>query len=228
MPAPLSFLAMSLLAVFVIAPLPVLPASGGYDLRQVWAGVAWPRKIGVVAVFLVSLAVVYRAHAASVIATSELRQGHSASVLHAYRRIRRKHLRFFWLLFLLGILLPPIGFMAVPVIAAFFAPVIPIAVLENLTVSEALRRLDQLTKGGYGRVVLLFLIYLFLSLVAIGALFSGMDLVHSLRLPRVIGSATYLMGLLLLLFVSQLWMVALTLNYYDQRTRKEGWQPNQV
>ncbi len=210
-------LAVILMALFI------LPMQPGEPLREVWLAMdAWS-KVAVFVLFLAILAVIYRALAASVIAAAEIRSGRSVSVWQALGQVRRKQLRLFWLILLVSFFSVPAGRLA-PVIAlafAFFcAPAFPVAILENLGAIKALERGGQLAKGGQGRLALFFIVYLALGVAGVFAFIAVV-----IRLQDLVGNAWYtrpfpFLGFWVLLLVPQWYMVALTLNYLDQRLRK--------
>ncbi len=211
-----------LLAVLLMA-LVIVPMRPGESLREVWLATdAW-RKVAVTVLFLATLAVIYRALAASVFAAAEIRRGRSVSVLQALGHVRSKHLRLFWLILLVSFLAAPTGPLA-PVgglaFAFFCAPALPIAILEDLGAIKALQRAAQLAQGGQARLALVFFLYLALGVAGVFAL-----IVVVMRLQDLVGNAWYvrpfpLLGFWLLLLVPQWYMVTLTVNYFDQRLRK--------
>jgi len=211
-----------LLAVIVMALL-ILPLRPGESLREAWLAMNEWLKVAIFVLFLAILAVIYRALAASVFAASEIRSGRSVSVWHALRHVRRKQLRLFWLILLVSLVAAPAGRLA-PVIALAFgffcAPAFPVAILEDLGAIKALERGGQLAKGGQGRLALVF--FLYLALVVAGV-FAFIYVV--MRVQDLVGNAWYtrpfpLLGLWVILLIPQWYMVALTLNYFDQRLRK--------
>jgi Membrane domain of glycerophosphoryl diester phosphodiesterase len=103
---------------------------------------------------------------------------------------------------------------------------IPASLAENLTVHRALKRSSVLTKGGVGRI--------FVMLLLVGAVMTVIQyaiqipmfilLWHSRGVPtlttQVMASfGTFFSGS----FVLPIYSIALTLFYYDQRIRKEGY-----
>jgi len=211
-----------LLAVLLMAFV-IVPMRPGEPLREVWLAMdAW-RKLAVTVLFLATLAVVYRALAASVFAASEIRSGHSVSVWQALRHVRRKQLRLFWLILLVSIVAAPAGRLA-PVIALAFgffcAPAFPVAILEGLGAIKALERGGQLAKGGQGRLALVFFVYLVMVAAGVFAFIYAV-----MRVQDLVGNAWYtrpfpLLGFWVLLLIPQWYMVVLTVNYFDQRLRK--------
>src|SRR6266852_1174795 len=142
-----------LLAVLLMA-LVIVPMRSGESLLQVWLAMDEWRKLAVFVLFLATLAVVYRALAASVFAAAEIRSGHRVGVLQALGHVQRKHLRLFWLILLVSVLAAPAGPLA-PVgglaFAFFCAPAFPVAILENLGAIKrcsAAPRSPKAAKGG--------------------------------------------------------------------------------
>ncbi len=211
-----------LLAVLLMA-LVIVPMRSGESLLQVWLAMDEWRKLAVFVLFLATLAVVYRALAASVFAAAEIRSGHRVGVLQALGHVQRKHLRLFWLILLVSVLAAPAGPLA-PVgglaFAFFCAPAFPVAILESLGAIKALQRGAQLAKGGQARLALLF--FLYLALIVVGVV---VFVAVVMRLQVLSGNAWYvrpfpLLGFWLVLLIPQWYMVTLTLNYFDQRLRK--------
>jgi hypothetical protein len=160
-----------LLAVLLMA-LVIVPMRSGESLREIWFAMDEWRKLAVFVLFLATLAVMYRALAASVFAAAEIRSGRSVSVLQALGRVRRKQLRLFWLILLVSVLAAPVGPLALVIALAFAffcAPAFPVAILENLGAIKALQRGAQLAKGGQGRLALLFFLYLALVVAGVFA-----------------------------------------------------------
>lgn len=210
--------------VVIFTGLLVLPLGPGETLRDVWLAMEGWRKLAIAVLFLGMLAVIYRALAASAFAAAEIHCGRSVSVWEALRHVRRKQLRLFWLLLLASILTAPARQLAPFIVLAFgffCAPAFPVAILEDRKAIKALERGGQLAKGGQGRLALLYLLYVGL---VVGGVFAFINV--AMRLQYVIGSAWYarplpmLLGLWLILLIPQWYMVALTLNYFDQRQRQ--------
>src|SRR6266446_7641791 len=93
-------------AVILMALL-ILPMQPGETLRDVWLAMDEWRKVAVFVLFLGTLAVIYRALAASVFAAAEIRSGRSVSAWQALGQVRRKQLRLFWLILLVSLLAAP-------------------------------------------------------------------------------------------------------------------------
>jgi hypothetical protein len=210
-----ALLLMALIVNYVIAPHPE-----GTSLREVWLSMGFPQKLAVFAAFLASFAMQYRALAASVFATQEIRNGRGVGFLQAIGAVRRKQLRLFWMVMLAGILTGPLGLIVFPLLAFGFAPAFPVAILENMTAFAAIKRGDALTKGGHGRIALLVAMWLGLSLAAV---FGWVRLL--VMLEEHFGRPWFLrpvppLGFCLILLIPQWYMIALTLNYLEQRSRE--------
>jgi|UPI00036DF5B2 Membrane domain of glycerophosphoryl diester phosphodiesterase len=103
---------------------------------------------------------------------------------------------------------------------------IPGAVMEDLTVHRALKRSRVLTKGSIGRIFVMLLLVLAVMMVIQYAIQIPMFVLlwKSRGVPtlttRIVASfGTFLSGS----FVLPIYSIALTLFYYDQRIRKEGY-----
>lgn len=93
-----ALLLIALTVNYVIAPHPE-----DTPLREVWLGMGFLQKVAVFVAFLGSLAMQYRALAASVFATQEIRSGRSVGILRAIGAVRRKQLRLFWMVMLANV-----------------------------------------------------------------------------------------------------------------------------
>lgn len=128
-----------------------------------------------------------------------------------------------------------VGLMVILVVAAFFAALwwmlrwllaIPASLMEDLKVHRSLKRSAILTKGARGRI--------FIMLLLVGAVM--MVIQYALQIPlfflvfRNKGAITLTTQVVASLgssfsgaFVLPIYSIALTLFYYDQRIRKEGY-----
>jgi hypothetical protein len=211
-----AILLMALIVNYVIAPHPE-----GTPLREVWLGMSVLQRVGVLVLFLGTFAMEYRALAASAFATQEIRTGHSVGVLRAIGAVRRKQLRLFWMVMLASMLTGPLGLIVFPLLAFGTAPGFPVAILENMTAFAAIKRGDALAKGGHGRIALLVAMWLGLGIAGVFGLVSALVI-----LQERFGRPWFLrpvpaLGFWLILLIPQWYMIALTLNFLDQR-RREG------
>src|SRR5277367_1692979 len=208
----------------------VVPIQPGVPLVVVWAGMTVAQKSFVFLLFLACLTVVMWMLVASIFATRDIYEGRQVRVFHVLGCVRWKHLRLFWLQFFVGM------FSVGPLIAASLAlglacaPAIPVAALEDLGAFRSFRRSAALTKDGYGRIALLYLSYFGLLVawaVAFYALISALDRTSAQgALSRMLVRLCSLVSFWTLLLVPQLYMVALTRNYFDQRARSRELPPD--
>ncbi len=206
-----------LLVMALIMNYVVLPHPQGTPLVEVWRGTSFLQKVAVFVLFLANLAVQYRALAASVFATQEIRSGRSVGILQAIGAVRRKQLRLFWMVMLVSMLTGPLGLIVFPLLAFATAPAFPVAILENRSAFAAIKRGDALAKGGHGKVALLVAMWLGLAITAVFGWVSFL-----MMLEERFGRPWFLrpvppLGLWLILLIPQWYMIALTLNYLEQR-----------
>jgi hypothetical protein len=210
-----AILLVALIVTYVIAPHPE-----GTSLREIWLGMSVLPKVGVVVLFLGTFAVQYRALAASAFATQEIREGRSVGIVQAIRSVRRRQLRLFWMVMLASMLTGPLGLFLFPLLAFGASPGFPVAILENMTAFAAIKRGDALSKGGRGRIALLVAIWFGLLIVGVFGLVLLLSLVQE-RLGRPwFVRPVPLLGFWVLLLIPQWYMIALSLNYLDQRERQ--------
>ena len=101
-------------------------------------------------------------------------------------------------------------------------PAAPVAILENRKVLEALSVSEELSKGFWGRLFILFVVFVLLASTAGAVLFFLVGTARQVFGPglRVVGS--FAVGFTLFFVVVQWWAIAVTLHYYDVRQRKQG------
>ena len=105
---------------------------------------------------------------------------------------------------------------------------IPASVVENLKARAAIRRSIELTHGARGRI---FVLGLLIAVIQVGLiaitqfpfiLMVFNDLKHHTLLPVWIQIVQQFVNFLTTSFIGPMWATGLTLFYYDQRIRKEG------
>ena len=105
---------------------------------------------------------------------------------------------------------------------------IPSSVIEDLKARKAIRRSIELSKGSRGRifVLLMLILVLELGLVTITQLFFVVAMFaaakHRAEIPVWMQIAQQIVGFLTNTFIGPMYATGLTLFYYDQRIRKEG------
>lgn len=202
---------------YVIAPHPA-----GVPLREVFQGMGFLQKLAVVALFLVNIAVEYRALAASAFVTQEIWNGRSVRFWQAINSVRRKQLRLFWIVLLASFVTGPLGLIVGPILIFATAPGIPVAILEGKTAFAAIKRGDSLFKRDQGKVAILVILWLGIAIAAVVAWIRflmtledqfGQPLPLYLRLVPAI-------GFWLILLIPQLYVIALTLIYLERHKRE--------
>jgi hypothetical protein len=189
-------------------------------LQEIWRGMGVLQRVSFFVLFLGTFAAEYRALAASAFATQEIQSGRSVGIAQAFRSVRRKQLRLFWIVMLASMLTGPFGLMAFPLLAFATAPGFPVAILENMPAFAAIKRGNALAKGGRGRIALLIAIWLGLGIASVVGLVWFLAV-----LQERFGRAWFLrpvpaLGFWLLFLIPQWYMIALTLNFLDQRKRE--------
>ncbi len=210
----------ALLLMALIMNYLILPHPEDTPLIEVWRGASFMQKVAVFVLFLGSFAVQYRALAASVFATQEIRSGRSVGVLQAIGTVRRKQLRLFWMVMLASMLTGPLGLIVGPLLAFGTAPAFPVAILENMTAFAAIKRGDALAKGGHSRIALLVAMWLGLAIAAVYGWVSFLIMLEERFGRPWFLRPVPLLGFWLILLIPQGYMIALTLNYLEQRGRE--------
>jgi hypothetical protein len=206
-------------------------------LRFLGAAAAFSGQlIGVfVSIFIAGLAsyiAIEVSHAATVMAVSDLHLDRVATIGSAYKAAQSSMLRVVGISFVIGIAVG-IGFLFLIApgiyLALAWSLTIPVTVLEGGGLSVSTTRSQGLTKGSRGRI---FVVYLLLAILTI-----VVSLIIELPLQMIAGVITKgnpsgAIGVLQLMqglgtflstsLVGPLVTIALTLIYYDQRVRKEG------
>jgi hypothetical protein len=211
-----TILLMALIVNYLIAPHPE-----DTPLREVWLGMGVLQKLGVFVLFLCTFAMEYRALAASAFAAQEIQSGRRVGVVQAIRSVRRKQLRLFWMVMLASTLTGPLGFLAFPFLIFATAPGFPVAILENSTAFAAIKRGDALAKGSRGRIALLVAMWLGLAIAGVFGLVSLLTMLEEQFGRPWFVRPVPLLGFWFIFLIPQLYMIALTLNFLDQR-RREG------
>jgi len=166
--------------------------------------------------------------AATTVAVSEVYLDRSISVWDCYSRISRKALKIVYISFALQLiiglgmlicLLPGIMW------AGIYGLAVPVVVLEDIRASRALGRSEELTAHGVGRVIVIFFLTSIFSAIMVGALnaaasAAGLTAPHNgILTAEMIQQINGTLGSILFGPISA---IALTLEYYDQRVRKEA------
>ena len=176
-----------------------------------------------------SLICVEVSEAATVMAVSSVHLGRPAHISDAFRAIRGSVGRVIWISFAVGWIVT-FGFalLIIPGIlwSLKYALAIPVTVVESTNLSETLGRSRDLTDDRRGRI---FVVYTLLTLLTF-VVNSCLDFVFHLGTPwhmlvkftAAQYELTAVLGFLSNSIVAPLLTIALTLIYYDERVRREG------
>jgi hypothetical protein len=167
--------------------------------------------------------------AATVFAVSNLHLGRPVRIGAAFRAVRGSVLRVVWVSFVISLI---VGFglilLIVPGIywAIEYALAIPVTVLEGTSLSETKQRSADLTSGIYGRIFVVYGLLSFVSWVVSSSIQFVIGFGSPLHVPVTFTAAKFALSAVAEFvtssLVSPLLTIALTLIYYDQRVRKEG------
>jgi uncharacterized membrane protein len=201
----------------------------GRSLGGADAGFGWFTLVWSIAAAFISLVTAVFAHAATVVAVSEIQLGRQPSILAAFGRIRPRLGELVLLSLNVGIrVFIGLILLIIPgiVLALKYALATPVAVLEDRTVSESLPRSADLTAGHRGRIFLVYLLFFVLTMCV--------TMVWTVPVQLLLGPVTggrasilaqivaQLSGFVTNVVISPVVTIALTLVYYDERVRKEA------
>jgi hypothetical protein len=215
------------LVVLAFQCLGVVVKSPGNQLSDLFATLFW--SMG--ALFL-TVIVSAASQAATVIAVSQVHLDRPASVADSFSRVKDEIAGVIGMTMLveLGV---GAGFIAliVPgiILAMMWSLAVPVKILENKSATDAMARSSDLTKGDRGRIFVIWLLFVVLS-VGVGLLLrwpveaaAGVSSMAALQR----GSRGWQAALLVSTFVSEclvgpLATIAFSVVYYDERVRKEA------
>jgi Membrane domain of glycerophosphoryl diester phosphodiesterase len=207
---------------------------GGVVLRSKMAAgfVAWS-LLWTLAATVIYLAVLAISQGATVMAVSKVHLDHPAGVAESLASIKGRIVDLSLITIGVGIGIG-IGFvlLIIPgiILSLMWALTIPVAVLEDKGLRDSVSRSAELTKGNRGRVFVIYALFLILTytvmalweipiLILIGVFTRG----HNPSEFPVWSQIAFPVGSFLTqCLVSPLFTIALSLVYYDQRVRKEG------
>jgi hypothetical protein len=123
------------------------------------------------------------------------------------------------------LLMVPIGIYTV-MMGLRYSLAIPACVVENLKARAAIRRSIELARGSWGRIFLLALLIgvIKFGLVMVTQIFVFVSVFkHPGQLPGLgISTLSQVIGFFTNTFLAPIWATGITLFYYDQRVRREG------
>lgn len=181
-------------------------------------------------ILIVSVAVLTLAQAATVFAVSHLYLDRPVTIGSAYSQITPHLVGLSGLIIVIG-LLTSIGFICLIVPGIWlllrWSLAVPVAVLEN-TGLGAMRRSVLLTRGDRGRIFMIYLLYIIVATVFSALWDVPMGMAIALGHGTVVAPPLWTQVLAQVgafftqCVVAPLMTVALSLVYYDERVRKEG------
>ena len=185
----------------------------------------FPALIATISMLFVYFVTTVFTQAASVVAVSRVQLGQQVTVGQAFSAVRSSIVELIVLTLNLGVRIM-LGFLllVIPgiVLAMMYALAVPVAVLEETSVSETLERSAFLTKGHRGRIFVIYALLVILSVI----------LTVAWQVPAVLVTRTLTgpAGRIVSEFgsfvartaLAPLLTIGLSLMYYDERIRKEA------
>ena len=170
--------------------------------------------------------------AATVMAVSNLHLDRPVSIGSAFAASRGSMLRVIWISFAVAIA-AGIGliFLIVPGIYLWlmWSLAVPVTVLEGGGLNVSTRRSQALTRGSRGRIFVIYLLMIVLAVIVslvfqmpLGILVALMRHGNPAQTIALIAAVSGIGNFISTVLVGPLATIALTLIYYDQRVRKEG------
>jgi hypothetical protein len=200
---------------------------GTFDISRVLMVVLW----GLATIFL-SLVATATSQAATVVAVSQVHLDRPAGVMESFSRVKNQIAGVIGLSLSVGFL---VGLACLALIvpgillAIRWSIAVPVKVLENKSVGESMSRSSELTQGNRGRIFVIWLLFVVLSIgvslllqwpIRIAGGVSGITATQQLASVWRVASlvATFVSECL----VGPLVTIAFSLVYYDERVRKEA------
>jgi hypothetical protein len=220
-----TFVGIAAIPVAVVVGLQVIVEVG---FRSMPPGLLILSSLALFVLYLVSSMVT---HGATVVAVSHVQIGHATSITAAYDGIRGRigelvviglNIGVRAMLGLILLIIPGIY------LILRYALAVPVAVIEQAGVSDSLARSGFLTRGHIGRV---FLIYLLLVLLTYAGIAVVQVPIFAIALSQSLNPADPPLWIRILsalgafavnTLVGPLMTIGLSLVYYDERVRKEG------
>jgi hypothetical protein len=199
----------------------------GANLARLFTTMAW--SWGAILLSMVASAA---SQAATVIAVSNVHLDRPASLSDSFSRIKNQILGVIGLSLLVGIAVGMgLVLLIVPgiILVMMWSLAIPVKVLENKGVTDSMSRSSDLTRGNRGRIFVIWLLFIVLS-IGVGLLLrwpieiaAGVHSIFSLqRVAPVWQVASLIATFISECLVGPLATIAFSLVYYDERVRKEA------
>jgi hypothetical protein len=151
---------------------------------------------------------------------------HGAAAQHTFANNPQEAIFFLGMMAIISLLMIPAGIYAV-LMSLRYSLAVPACVVENMKARVAIRRSIELAKGSWGRIFLLALLVGVIKLVLVGVTQAFVFVAafkHPGQLPGPgISVLSQVIGFFTNSFLGPIWAAGITLFYYDQRVRKEGY-----
>jgi hypothetical protein len=183
---------------------------------------------------LLTLATNAASQGATLIAVSQLYLGRPPAVMGSLSKMKGRIVGLCILTFVMGLgIVAGTLLLIVPgvLLALMWALAVPVMVLEEETIGKSLSRSSELTKGSRGRILLIYVLFLVITLVVSILLGLPIGIINVIAVMEN-GPATVLPGWVLILnlvtsfvtrsLVGPLMTIAIAVLYYDTRVRKEA------
>ena len=229
------FLALATICLIpgvIVSPMNLLlrmPVGAVPDPRTLLRYFVW-----IYAYLFVYMFINFLAMSANVFAISEIYLGREVTVGAAYRKVRQR----FWALLnlwisvglrVIGCIVTIVLIPLAPLLFLWYAFSIPVLLVEKIKVGKALKRSRELTKGIRGQIFLTFVLMMILGYIVAFVfqapfLFLQAKIVPKGRIsPAWLTLLSGLMGAAGGAFTTPPLMVALTLQYFNTRVLREGY-----
>ena len=150
---------------------------------------------------------------------------HADSTPHAAGQIDPSLIAFIMIMGVIGLLMIP-ALIYGTMMALRYALAVPACIVENLKARQAIRRSIELSKGARGSIFVLCLLVGFIALALIlftQGFFIVYGFKHHHQIPVGLRILQQMIGFFTNTFVAPILATGITLFYYDQRVRKEGY-----
>ena len=183
------------------------------------------------ALLVVSLFVATTVQAATIVAVSQLQLGRPVTIGLAYAQVRTRILPLVFVAVAVGFLIGlGLVLLIIPgvLLALRWSLAVPAAVLETLPAGQAMSRSADLTRGDWGRVFMIYVLYTFLLLVGT-SLWQVPTMAVTFKaslagVPPPLWAliVNYVGAFFTQCLICPIITIALSLLYYDERVRKEA------
>jgi len=215
------------LAVLAFQCVGIAFQSPGNQLSNILMTLVWS-----MGALLLTVIVSAASQAATVVAVSQVHLDRPASVMDSFSRVKGEIGGVIWLSFLVGLGVGA-GFIALIVpgvlLALMWSLAVPAKILENRGATDAMSRSSDLTKGDRGRIFVIWLLFIVLSIGISLLLQWPVELAAGVSSRGALQRTTAIwqVASLVATFVSEclvgpLGTIAFSLLYYDERVRKEA------